>query len=282
MERTGREKLALVVFALGIVGAIMTAIAYMIIGHSWNVAASHIDVSIDALDRFDVVVYEGMSTRYFADDDEPLSAQERKLAESARFATESVVEKYRDAGASVLLLDAANPERYREGLVLLRDGVRFGVMSVDESDTKEEIAQKVEDLSSKGVRMIIALVPYKMTLNGISGVDVAICLNDPLSQYVKGKNVEGTFFVSPPKQDGSVGAVLMSSNDVALSKNFYKEKAEVHSSDAEADGDVGDEADAGDAAGASGAADPEASGSDPSGSGSSDAGTGKSGQSQEG
>lgn len=223
MIKPAREKIALAVFALGIVGALAGAAAYLVIGHSWNIAASHIDYTIDALDEFDVIVYEGMSaTRSLARHDDGDESPYRPSPGSRRFSravAERVAESYRAAGSSVLLLDVDHPRKYADGLILLRDGVRFGVLSVSEMDTKEEIAEKVDALRSAGVRMVVALVPYRSVLGDVGGIDVAICLKDRIGLYAEGENVNGTTFASPAQQ-GSTGVVLMSSSNVALVKSF--------------------------------------------------------------
>ncbi|WP_165249130.1 hypothetical protein [Adlercreutzia sp. ZJ141] len=223
MIKPTREKIALAVFALGMVGALAAAAAYLVIGHSWNIAASHIDYTIDALDEFDVVVYEGLSaTQARVLQDEGEASPYQLQPGSRRFSraeAERVAESYRKAGSSVLLLDIDHPRKYADGLILLRDGVRFGVLSVSEMDTKQQIAEKVDYLRSAGVRMVVALVPYKSVLGDVAGIDVAICLKDRIGLFPEGKTINGTTFVSPASQ-GSTGVVLMSSSNVVLVKSL--------------------------------------------------------------
>lgn len=209
------------VFAVGVLVILGLAVVYVWLGHSWNVAASQIDVTIQALDRFDVVLVEGVSERYFPGYDEDAATPAQKAAAQAASARMAeIAERYREGGASVLELDATDATSYREGRVLVRDGTRYGVLSVASGEKAEDIQEKVDALVALNVRAVVAVVPYQQCVRDVEGIDVAVCRNDPFSRYDEGKPASGTFCVSPPDGQGSVRAILMSSNDAIITKTF--------------------------------------------------------------
>ena len=63
MASNTREKLALLVFALLILMGLAGVSWYLIVGHSWNVAASNIDDSVGQMDGYTCIVYSGTTVQ---------------------------------------------------------------------------------------------------------------------------------------------------------------------------------------------------------------------------
>ncbi len=59
MASNTREKLALIVFALLIFLGLAGVCWYLVVGHSWNVAASNIDDSVGTMDGYTCIVFSG-------------------------------------------------------------------------------------------------------------------------------------------------------------------------------------------------------------------------------
>lgn len=214
-----REKIALIVFALAMVGATLGVVLYLVIGHSWNIAATHIDDTIEQYERFDVVVYEGLVEDTLIGNRAIEPGEEDPSRRYTMLEAELLAERYRAQDASVLVLDVLDPRRYDEGMVLYRDGSCFGVLTVYAMDTKEYIRDQVDWLNSMDLDMVILLVPYQSILEGIHGVDVAIVMGDGAGTYAGGVTERGICYVSPPGY-GYTGAALMSDNGVVLIKRF--------------------------------------------------------------
>lgn len=62
MEKSKREKIALVVFGLLVVLSLCGFGWYIVAGHSWNIAASTIDDTVGEMNGYTVIVYEGTLT----------------------------------------------------------------------------------------------------------------------------------------------------------------------------------------------------------------------------
>ena len=59
MEKTSREKIALIVFLILAIGMGFILFGYVFAGHSWNVTASNIDDAFGNMDGYTAIVYEG-------------------------------------------------------------------------------------------------------------------------------------------------------------------------------------------------------------------------------
>ena len=64
MEKSTREKIALAMLvALGVLAAIAMG-WYIFVGHNWNIAALHIDDYVGEMERYTVIVYDGVLPRH--------------------------------------------------------------------------------------------------------------------------------------------------------------------------------------------------------------------------
>ena len=59
MEKTSREKIALIVFLILAIGMGCILFGYVLAGHSWNVTASNIDDAFGNMEGYTAIVYEG-------------------------------------------------------------------------------------------------------------------------------------------------------------------------------------------------------------------------------
>ena len=59
MEKTSREKIALIVFLVLAIAAGGVLFGYIFAGHSWNIAASNLDDTFGNMDGYTVIAYEG-------------------------------------------------------------------------------------------------------------------------------------------------------------------------------------------------------------------------------
>ena len=59
MEKTSREKIALIVFLILAIGMGCILFGYVFAGHSWNVTASNIDDAFGNMEGYTAIVYEG-------------------------------------------------------------------------------------------------------------------------------------------------------------------------------------------------------------------------------
>lgn len=219
MQKSSREKIALLVFiALAVLG-LCGLCWYLFAGHSWNVAASTIDDTVGEMDGYTVIVYEGTAAPELQNEEgaheadiPPLVSNDEKDAVDIA----ALRQDYRDKGAHVLELDAVNPARYREGTILKCGSKRIGVMYVGASTTQLEVAQCMESFNDASVDFTVVITPDRWKVQRISGIDIVICTeNEDL--IASGQTQDGTFYVDAPEK-GNAGVVLISPNNVVSAK----------------------------------------------------------------
>lgn len=59
MEKTSRERIALIVFLVLAIGAGFVLFGYIIAGHSWNIVSTNLDDTFGNMDGYTVITYEG-------------------------------------------------------------------------------------------------------------------------------------------------------------------------------------------------------------------------------
>ena len=59
MNQSSREKIALIAFSIAVVFFFVAVITYIVIAHSWNLAARTIDEHRGAMEGYTVFVYAG-------------------------------------------------------------------------------------------------------------------------------------------------------------------------------------------------------------------------------
>ncbi len=231
MASTRREKIALCIFALLILGSLGGLLWYLVAGHSWNVAATNIDDTFGSMAGYNVVLYEGseeldekrhlktgpdmLEKESVIEDERPAAASAAK-ASALPLTIESVEESYEEKGASAFVLDIEDPLLYQEGTILRRGDKRFGVVSVETIADRPDLREAVKEFEAAAVDMVIAIAPRKGLVKGVDGIDVAICTEE-LDLLAMGKTIDATLYVAPPEH-GSVGAILVSPSNVVSAK----------------------------------------------------------------
>lgn len=219
MQKSSREKIALVVFiALAVLG-LCGLCWYLFAGHSWNVAASTIDDTVGEMDGYTAIVYEGTAVP------EPEGKGEERETGLLLLSSDdkdepvdiaALRQDYRDKGAHVLELDTVNPERYREGSILKCESKRIGVMYAGTDTTQLEVAQCMESFSDASVDFSVVITPDRWKVQRITGIDIVIFTeNEDL--IASGQTQDGTFYVDAPEK-GNAGVVLISPSNVVSAK----------------------------------------------------------------
>lgn len=129
-----------------------------------------------------------------------------------------VQQSYEDKGATVFVLDTKNPGKYSEGVILKKDGHRFGVFSLDKPITHLNLRRLVAYFESHKVDFIVAVVADSELLKEKDGIDIVISTQDE-GLFSMGETRKGTFFVNAP-EIGKVGAVLISPSNVVSAKTI--------------------------------------------------------------
>ena len=219
MQKSSREKIALVVFiALAVLG-LCGLCWYLFAGHSWNVAASTIDDTVGEMDGYTAIVYEGTAVPEPEDEGEERETGLLLLSSDDKDEPVDIAalrQDYRDKGAHVLELDTVNPARYREGSILKCGSKRIGVMHAGTDTTQLEVAQCMESFSDASVDFTVVITPDRWKVQRITGIDIVICTeNEDL--IASGQTQDGTFYVDAPEK-GNAGVVLISPSNVVSAK----------------------------------------------------------------
>lgn len=145
----------------------------------------------------------------------PLAGHKKEKADVSLSDVETT---YKDKGASILLLDTANPGTYSEGTIVKRGGKRYGIFSLEAETSRILIDEKVKYFADQDVDSVIAIVPDASILRGTEGIDIVVSTNDPDASKM-GETKNGVFFVAAPTK-GSVGAILISPSNVVSAKTI--------------------------------------------------------------
>lgn len=131
---------------------------------------------------------------------------------------EDVAKSYQEKGASIFTLRTNDVSLYDEPVIVSKGGKRVGFIAVDETSTAIGIEKQVNYLKNSKVDIIVAVTPDIMSLQGVKGIDIAVCTTD-CDLPAAGKTIDDTFFVQAPEQ-GSVGMVLVSPSNVVSTKTI--------------------------------------------------------------
>ena len=132
-----------------------------------------------------------------------LSAQEAK-------------EGYEEKGATVLVLDTADPSEYSDGVILKRGSKRIGVFYVDVPLSEKAAEARVKYFRDCKVDLVVCISSVRTYVRNLQGADIVITLQDE-EVSTMGGNSNGSFFVNAPHMD-SVGAILVSPSNVVSAK----------------------------------------------------------------
>ena len=138
------------------------------------------------------------------------------VAKSQPVAPEQVQANYEEKGATVLVLDTADPSQYSDGVILKRGSKRIGVFSVDVPLSEKAAEARVKYFRDCKVDLVVCISSVRTYVRNLQGADIVITLQDE-EVSTMGGNSNGSFFVNPPHVD-SVGAILVSPSNVVSAK----------------------------------------------------------------
>lgn len=138
------------------------------------------------------------------------------VAKSQPVAPEQVQANYEEKGATVLVLDTADPSQYSDGVILKRCSKRFGVFSVDVPLSEKAAEARVKYFRDCKVDLVVCISSVRTYVRNLQGADIVITLQDE-EVSTMGGNSNGSFFVNAPHVD-SVGAILVSPSNVVSAK----------------------------------------------------------------
>lgn len=138
------------------------------------------------------------------------------VAKSQPVAPEQVQANYEEKGATVLVLDTADPSQYSDGVILKRGSKRIGVFYVDVPLSEKAAEARVKYFRDCKVDLVVCISSVRTYVRNLQGADIVITLQDE-EVSTMGGNSNGSFFVNAPHVD-SVGAILVSPSNVVSAK----------------------------------------------------------------
>ena len=169
---------------------------YILVGHNWNQAATHIDDMVGSMDGYTVVMFDGVVKRpkeqpekgRGAESSESPnsrsadSSQASKSSQSAKSQPPKVNAKllaadYESKGAETIQVDMKSLWKYEEPLILKRSGKRFGIFSSSGPYRVHvtSVRAKIRYLTRHKVDFIILLADDRSMLSDkIAGADLLL------------------------------------------------------------------------------------------------------------
>lgn len=138
------------------------------------------------------------------------------VAKSQPVAPEQVQANYEEKGATVLVLDTADPSQYSDGVILKRGSKRIGVFYVDVPLSDKAAEARVKYFRDCKVDLVVCISSVRTYVRNLQGTDIVITLQDE-EVSTMGCNSNGSFFVNAPHVD-SVGTILVSPSNVVSAK----------------------------------------------------------------
>ncbi|MBQ9041259.1 MAG: hypothetical protein IJ111_00400 [Eggerthellaceae bacterium] len=228
MQKRTREIIALVLLiVLGIAG--VSAMAwYILVGHSWNAAASLIDDHFGSMEGYTVVLCEGtMPYNANAEDAKDVAPEERAVGEPVReiasdipddesLSIAHVAESYVEKDAQVVMVDVENPRDYADPVIVSRNGKRIAVFYASGPRADLAARQMVKQLRHYAVNVSICITDdLEAVERGLGRVDIAICTDRKAID--ENGYIGKTYTVGLPYV-GQVRAVLLAPSGYVSSK----------------------------------------------------------------
>ena len=235
-----REKVALVVFGLLIVGASIALVTYFFAARNLNVAANQVDDTLGMMDDYTVIIYPGTipsaEAAALPTDEAPAAADgdEEALAEHAAETSVEGIEEALDAGesagkpltvadvfrqyslkgASVLSLDDADVALYRTPKLFAVGSRTTGVFSIERYQSKTRLAPTMDALRAQGADIICLLAP-DASMVGAESLATIVLTTEPDSDSAAPSL--GSTFVASAAPVGDVGVIAISSSNILSS-----------------------------------------------------------------
>ena len=246
-----REKKALGLLAVLLAFACACIAVFIVVGHGWNVTAAHIDDAVGEMDGYTVILFDGMgetsvsptlaedegglslgqilgtdnstegnakSSDYLEQDGDTVAQGVEVLARDAEEAAnqpliESAKRSYKEKGAQVFTVDLDNLEKYREGVIAQKNGVRIGIMSAFMTSSKKDVKSMVSYFREHGVQFVVCLTENKKYAHSTRGINLVISTAPSSSSMLEITSKKGIFWANTPAT-GAVGAAIVNSSKV--------------------------------------------------------------------
>ena len=138
------------------------------------------------------------------------------VAKTQSVTPQDVRTNYEEKGATVLVLDTADPSEYSDGVILKRGSKRIGVFSVDVPLSEKAAESRIKYFRDSKVDLVVCISSVRTYVRNLQGADIVITLQDD-EVSTMGGNSNGSFFVNAPHVD-SIGAILVSPSNVVSAK----------------------------------------------------------------
>lgn len=252
MQKRTREILAVALLGILVLVGVAAMGYYLLVGHNWNVAASHIDDSIGQMDGYVVVLYPGTtppekgrdqsgagdqvsvessasasasesssSSSAPSESSSESSSSSVKTATSTKKLLAEAEELYLEKGASVYVVRPDKLKLYENPYVLGKDGNRLGFMRISNSELRSAARADIALLRRIKPDFLVVLTDDK-TVGSLAQEGLFNDLSIVIFDGKKGKFPDGeycgsAYCVRTPEL-GEVGAVIISPSGVMSSK----------------------------------------------------------------
>lgn len=232
MEKTSREKIALIVFLILAIGMGCILFGYVFAGHSWNVTASNIDDAFGNMEGYTAIVYEGTI------EEEESAAQSTASAASAANGSASS----KNAGDAESLpgdSKAGDGQAPASSSSSSSDGNQAAASSLEISQASSAASSSDKQVaSSQGGSSVNSASPTSASAQGTGSVDQGVStVSEPAaadgsaSEGVVGESTAGEGVSAIASPDGTLDSQASSAAPLAGHK---KEKEPVALSDVDA------------------------------------------------
>ena len=208
MEKRKREILALgllVLLAVSVAGAMAW---YIMVGHNWNKAASHIDDLVGSMEGYTVIVYEGT-----------LPVSKSSTAKAKHVSMTKAIASYKEKGASVITLHPDELGRYEDSIVVSKGGERVGICACPGKYRYVTVRDKVKELKRAGAGMVIVLADKPDIKKGwLRDIDVVVLSCD--GKIPGGGQFIGSAFFVDAAHVGEVQAVIVAPSGTITAKTI--------------------------------------------------------------
>ena len=236
MEKRTREIIALVLLiVLGIAVAVAMA-WYILVGHNWNQAATHIDDLVGSMDGYTVVVYDGVVKRPKDEKnadalmhdaklrDDKSGPGSDKLSENSSGGKQalnasSVANSYREKGAAVIVIGKKGMDEFVQPSIVKRNGERYGLFAFAGSYRYRfpEFRSYVRNMQLHSVDFVIGLAKDKSLLkHRLNGINLLVMMRD--ANLPDGGEYRGSTLCVDSPYRGEVQAVIISPSGVMTSR----------------------------------------------------------------
>ena len=230
MERSSRNIAALAL--LGVLLVVMGSLVgwYLLVGHNWNHAATHIDERVGDMQGYHVILFDGTLPDDDIDAEENSQDAGSQDADSqdaepahAPITADQVAADYRQKGATVVVVDVSDPAAYSSPEIFTRDGYWVGAFFLEGANERVAARKAALNLHRRDADFVIAVtkdvrITYENNVARalVDDIDLAVYAGDA------GLPGEGTYRNSTMVVDsarvGEVQAVIVSPSNVVSAK----------------------------------------------------------------